>query len=169
MYPSIKATPHDWYISHYVIIYPESVLDLYSEFLIKANAQLKLNIAYCVIFSYEDRVDQLGCVWTRTSASRGPGRPPESRVETAAVVSRRAARTQRGHEDSSRGLHQSPVSQVTSSAPAMSRLPLLVVAVTASAVAQVAASSQGAYPPLYPGPGDVTTLIAALVGRSEAR
>ena len=106
MYPSIKATPHDWYISHYVIIYPESVLDLYSEFLIKANAQLKLNIAYCVIFSYEDRVDQLGCVWTRTSASRGPGRPPESRVETAAVVSRRAARTQRGHEDSSRGLHQ---------------------------------------------------------------
>ena len=135
----------------------------------KQKDQLKLNIAYCVIFSYEDRVDQLGCVWTRTSASRGPGRPPESRVETAAVVSRRAARTQRGHEDSSRGLHQPLLPPVTSSAPAMSRLPLLVVAVTASAVAQVAASSQGAYPPLYPGPGDVTTLIAALVGRSEAR
>ena len=101
-----------------------------------------------------------------SSASRGPGRPPESRVETAAVVSRRAARTQRGHEDSSRGL-QPLLTPVTSSAPAMSRLPLLVVAVTASAVAQVAASSQGAYPPLYP--GDVTTLIAALVGRLEAR
>ena len=47
MHPSIKATPHDWHISHYVIIFPVSVLVLYSEFLIKAKGSIKTE--YCVL------------------------------------------------------------------------------------------------------------------------